>query len=32
VSAVPDSWMRLIQAGAPLDPSIAGTSPSLNGE
>ena len=32
VSAVPDNWMRLIQAGAPLDPSIAGTSPSLNGE
>ena len=32
VSAVPDNWMRLLQAGAPLDPSVAGTTPSLNGE
>ena len=32
VTPVPDNWMRLIQAGATLDPSIAGTSPSLNGE
>jgi membrane-anchored mycosin MYCP len=26
---VPDSWMRLLQAGADLDPSIAGTTPTL---
>ncbi len=32
VSPVPDNWMQLIQAGATLDPSVAGTSPSLNGE
>lgn len=32
VSSVPDNWMRLIQAGSPLDPSLAGTTPSLNGE
>jgi type VII secretion protein EccB len=28
---VPDSWMRLIQPGATLDPSIAGTTPTSTG-
>lgn len=32
VSPVPENWMQLIQAGATLDPSVAGTSPSLSGE
>jgi type VII secretion protein EccB len=32
VSAVPDSWMQLIQTGAPLDPSQAGTTPTLSSQ
>jgi hypothetical protein len=32
VTPVPDNWMRLLQVGATLDPSNAGTPPSLGGE
>lgn len=29
---VPDNWVRLIQTGATLDPTVAGTTPSLTGQ